>query len=245
MTTNEDAKKALMTILNYGKEQVALGADKAKAKVDKMKKNVISTRQPDDVVELDRFYEEHTHDCAFVLGRVENDGSLSFEELVKTAKNIKISDEFDFPLINNNWEFDRAEIVDAQLLIIDNDNYGYRNRYAFLLVSGQNSSAMHVLRVTKSVVDKFVKQGELAFTTYDVFENEEGTQLVETLLETLQDDNFSADVDSKMVLETVMDDEATDAIMDHKEDAKSDDDNETSTSDLNDLINTIFGDLKK
>lgn len=245
MTTNEDAKKALMTILNYGKEQVALGADKAKAKVDKMKKHVVSTRQP-DVTELDRFYEEHTRDCAFVLGSVENDNSLSFEELLKTAKSIKISDEFDFPLINDDWEFDRTEIVDAQILIIDNDNYGYRNRYAFILVSGQGSAMMHVLRVTKTVVDKFVKQGELDFTGYDVFENEEGTQLVETLLETLQDDSFSADVSSKMVLKTVMDDEATDAIADHKEDAKNDDDNdETSSNDLNDLINAIFGDLKK
>ena len=245
MTTNEDAKKALMTILNYGKEQVALGADKAKAKVDKMKKHVISTRQP-VVAELDRFYEEHTHDCAFVLGSVENDNSLSFEELLRTAKSIKISDEFDFSLINDDWEFDRTEIVHPQILIIDNDNYGYRNRYAFILVSGQNSVMMHVLRVTKAVVDKFVKQGELDFAVYDVFENEEGTQLVETLLETLQDDSFSADVNSKMVLKTVMDDEATDAIADHKEDAKNDDDdNEASLNDLNDLINAIFGDLKK
>lgn len=246
MTTNEDVKKALATILSYGKEQVALGADKAKAKVDKVKKSIVSTRQPDDVMELDRFYEEHIHDCAFALGRIENnDSSLSFEELLKTAKSIKISDEFNFPLINNNWEFDRAKTVDAQLLIIDNDTYGYRNRYAFILVSGQDSAMMHVLRVTKAVVDKFVKQGELDFTTYDVFENEEGTQLVETLLGTLQDDNFSADVNSEMVLKTVMDNEATDAMADHKEDAKSDDDDEESLNDLNDLINTIFGNFKK
>lgn len=246
MTTNEDVKKALATILSYGKEQVALGADKAKAKVDKVKKSIVSTRQPDDVMELDRFYEEHIHDCAFVLGRIENnDSSLSFEELLKAAKSIKISDEFDFPLINNNWEFDRTKTVDAQLLIIGNDTYGYRNRYAFILVSGQDSAMMHVLRVTKAVVDKFVKQGELDFTTYDVFENEEGTQLVETLLGTLQDDNFSVDVNPEMVLKTVMDNEATDAIADHKEDAKSDDDDEESLNDLNDLINTIFGNFKK
>ena len=48
-----------------------------------------------------------------------------------------------------------------------------------------------------------------------------------------------------MVLKTVMDDEATDAISDHKEDAKNDDDDEESLNDLNDLINTIFGDFKK